>query len=178
MVQSFSVLQARMGRAWKGRCPTHSRSSVLQWAFESLVLVTPIDCPLLSSVNDIKFSLLASSHAVIRMVDALELDKSIYRVGTSKIFCKAGVLAELEEQLFDIFSRLQARAQMWTARHQTKKVLNRAGAIWTIQRNVRVYGELRDWPSWQLYTKVRYDEPLMFWSLTEDLGLPSTCSYL
>ena len=66
---------------------------------------------------------------------------------------------------------------MWTARRQMKKVLNRADAIRTIQRNARVYGELRDWPWWQLYTKVRYGEPLMFRSLTEDLGPPSTCSY-
>lgn len=96
--------------------------------------------------------------ACLRMVDALELDKSIYRVGTSKIFFKAGVLAELEERrdmlLFDIFSRLQAVARMWTARRQMKKILNRAVAIRSIQRNARVYGELRDWPWWQLYTKV------------------------
>ena len=111
-----------------------------------------------------KYSLLASSHTVICMVDALELDKSIYRVGTSK-------MAELEEQrdapLFDIFLRLQARVQMWTARRQMKKVLNRASVIRIIQRNARVYG----------YTKVCYGELLMFRSLTEDLGPPSTCSY-
>ncbi len=96
--------------------------------------------------------------ACLRMVDALELDKSIYRIGTSKIFFKAGVLAELEERrdghLFDIFSRLQAVARMWTARRQMKKILNRAVAIRTIQRNARIYAELRDWPWWQLYTKV------------------------
>lgn len=93
-----------------------------------------------------------------RMVTALELDQSIFRVGTSKIFFKAGVLAELEERrdalLFEIFSRLQAVARMWTARRQMKKILNRAVAIRTIQRNARVYGELREWPWWQLYTKV------------------------
>ncbi|KAF7972288.1 hypothetical protein HWV62_18538 [Athelia sp. TMB] len=97
--------------------------------------------------------------ACLRMVDALELDKSIYRVGTSKIFFKAGVLAELEERrdalLYSIFTKLQARARMWTARRQMKKILNRAVAIRTIQRNARVYGELRDWPWWQLYTKDR-----------------------
>ncbi|THH09667.1 hypothetical protein EW145_g1839 [Phellinidium pouzarii] len=97
--------------------------------------------------------------ACLRMVDALELDKTTFRIGTSKIFFKAGVLAELEERrdtlLFDIFSRLQAAARMWTARRQMKKVLNRAIAIRTIQRNARVYGELREWPWWQLYTKVR-----------------------
>ncbi|KAJ6591377.1 myosin II heavy chain [Mycena sp. CBHHK59/15] len=87
-----------------------------------------------------------------RMVKALELDDAIFKIGTSKIFFKAGVLAELEERRF---SRLQAVARMWTARRQMKKVLNRAVAIRTIQRNARVYGELREWPWWQLYTKVR-----------------------
>ncbi|KAJ7078394.1 myosin II heavy chain [Mycena crocata] len=94
-----------------------------------------------------------------RMVKTLELDDAIFKIGTSKIFFKAGVLAELEERrdmlLFEIFSRLQAVARMWTARRQMKKVLNRAVAIRTIQRNARVYGELREWPWWQLYTKVR-----------------------
>lgn len=94
-----------------------------------------------------------------RMVSFLELDESIFKIGTSKIFFKAGVLAELEERrdilLFDIFTRIQATARMWTARRQMKKILNRAIAVRTIQRNARVYNELREWPWWQLYTKVR-----------------------
>ena len=97
--------------------------------------------------------------ACLRMVDALELDKMSFKIGTSKIFFKAGVLAELEERrdalLFDVFSRMQAMARMWTARRQIKKILNRAAAVRTIQRNARVYGELREWGWWQLYTKVR-----------------------
>ncbi|KAF9234323.1 nonmuscle myosin heavy chain b [Melanogaster broomeanus] len=97
--------------------------------------------------------------ACLRMVGALELDTELYRVGTSKIFFKAGVLAELEERrdalLYDVFSRLQAVARKFSARRQMKKILNRAIAIRTIQRNARVYGDLRDWPWWQLYTKVR-----------------------
>ena len=96
--------------------------------------------------------------ACLRMVDALGLDQQSYRIGTSKIFFKAGVLAEQEERrdalLFNIFSRFQSAARMWTARRQMKKVLNRAIAIRTIQRNARIYGDLRDWPWWQLYTKV------------------------
>ncbi|KAF5366211.1 hypothetical protein D9758_005722 [Tetrapyrgos nigripes] len=94
-----------------------------------------------------------------KMVAALELDEALFKIGMSKIFFKAGVLAELEERrdslLFEIFSKLQAAARMWTARRQIKKVLNRASAIRTIQKNARVYNELRDWPWWQLYTKVR-----------------------
>ncbi|KAF9519353.1 hypothetical protein BS47DRAFT_1337113 [Hydnum rufescens UP504] len=97
--------------------------------------------------------------ACTRMVEALDLDSSSYAIGNSKVFFKAGVLAELEERrdalLFDIFSRLQAVGRMYTARRQMKKILNRAVAVRTIQRNARVYGELREWPWWQLYTKVR-----------------------
>jgi len=96
--------------------------------------------------------------ACLRMIDALDLDKTLFRIGTSKIFFKAGVLAELEERrdgtLYDIFSRLQAQARKFSARRQMKKILNRAVAIRTIQRNARIYAELREWPWWQLYTKV------------------------
>lgn len=97
--------------------------------------------------------------ACLRMVDALELDKTVFKIGTSKVFFKAGVLAELEERrdalLYDVFSRFQAVARMWSARRQMKKILNRAVAVRTIQRNARIYGELKSWPWWQLYTKVR-----------------------
>ncbi|KAE8226689.1 hypothetical protein CF319_g739 [Tilletia indica] len=94
-----------------------------------------------------------------RMVEALELEPSSFKIGTSKIFFKAGILALLEERrdshLYDIFSRFQAACRMFTARRQMKKILNRAAAVRTIQRNARLYVELREWPWWQLYTKVR-----------------------
>lgn len=109
--------------------------------------------------------------ASLRMVNALELDTATFKIGTSKIFFKAGVLAELEERrdalLYDIFSRLQAVSRMFSARRQMKKILNRAVAIRTIQRNARVYGDLRDWPWWQLYTKVRVS--LLFMNLADRL---------
>ena len=97
--------------------------------------------------------------ACARMIEDLDLDQSSYAIGNSKIFFKAGVLAVLEERrdalLFDIFSRLQAAGRRFTARRQIKKILNRAAAVKTIQRNARIYGDLRDWEWWQLYTKVR-----------------------
>lgn len=100
-----------------------------------------------------------SREACRRMVSFLELDENVFKIGTSKIFFKAGVLAELEERrdklLFNIFARIQAAARKWTTRRQMKKILNRAIAVRTIQRNARVYNELREWPWWQLYTKVR-----------------------
>lgn len=116
--------------------------------------------------------------ACLTMVDALELDKAVFKIGTSKIFFKAGVLAELEERrdalLYEIFSRLQAMARMWTARRQMKKILNRAVAIRTIQRNARIYGDLKNWPWWQLYTKVK-DPSITYKASDLDLSRFALC---
>ena len=87
-----------------------------------------------------------------------DLSKNLITDETVKLLADLGRAVKLEERrdalLFDVFSRLQAAARMWTARRQMKKVLNRAMAVRTIQRNARIYGELREWPWWQLYTKV------------------------
>lgn len=100
---------------------------------------------------------------------ALELDSEFYAVGTTKIFFKAGILAELEERrdnlLTDIFRRFQAAARMHIHRRRINKLINRAQAVRTIQRNARAYIELRDWQWWSLYTKVR---PLLAATRTDD----------
>lgn len=97
--------------------------------------------------------------AAERIAEALELDKGFYKIGATKIFFKAGILAELEERrdnlLHDIFQRLQSAARMYVARRRILKLINRAQAVRTIQRNARAYLELRDWPWWSLYVKVR-----------------------
>jgi myosin protein heavy chain len=94
-----------------------------------------------------------------RMMEALNLDKSAFRIGLNKIFFKAGVLAELEEKrdelLFDIFTRLQANCRKLICQRRVRKQLNRDAAIRTIQRNAKIYLELKNWPWWMLYTKLR-----------------------
>uniref|UniRef100_A0A183BAC0 Myosin motor domain-containing protein n=1 Tax=Echinostoma caproni TaxID=27848 RepID=A0A183BAC0_9TREM len=58
--------------------------------------------------------------AVMKMLEVLELNSGLYRIGHSKIFFKAGVLAQLEEDrdihLTDIIIRFQARARGYLAR--------------------------------------------------------------
>jgi len=96
--------------------------------------------------------------AASRILAALEMDTSHFRIGLTKVFFKAGVLAELEERrdglLYGIFARLQAVARKYVARRQIRKILGRAVAARRIQTNARLYGELREWGWWQLYTKV------------------------
>ncbi|KAA1065110.1 hypothetical protein PGT21_025068 [Puccinia graminis f. sp. tritici] len=97
--------------------------------------------------------------ACIRMLGALELDESVYKIGLTKVFFKSGVLAELEERrdeyLYEIFTNLQANCRSFIHQRKMKKVLNKAMSIRTIQRNARIYNELKSWPWWQLYTRVR-----------------------
>ena len=75
----------------------------------------------------------AGCKACTWMVEVLDLDSSSYAIRNSKIFFKARILAELEEQhdayLYDLFSWLQAAGQMYTACWQMKKVLQWASAV-------------------------------------------------
>ncbi|WVR03781.1 hypothetical protein IAU60_000776 [Kwoniella sp. DSM 27419] len=107
--------------------------------------------------------------AAERVAEALDLDKQLYKIGVTKIFFKAGVLAELEERrdnlLNDLFKRFQSAARMHVARRRTLKLINRAQAVRTIQRNTKIYLQLQDWPWWSVYTKVR---PLLAASRTDD----------
>ena len=53
-------------------------------------------------------------------IQALELDSNLYRIGQSKIFFRAGVLAHLEEErdikLTDLVTQFQARARGFLGR--------------------------------------------------------------
>lgn len=104
-----------------------------------------------------------------RITEALELDSAVFRIGLNKIFFKSGILAELEEKrdelLYDIFARLQAGCRKFVCMRRVRKQLNRDAAIRTIQRNARIYLELKSWPWWPLYTKVR---PLLAATRTDE----------
>lgn len=93
------------------------------------------------------------------MLEKLKLDKALYRVGLTKVFFRAGVLAELEEQrdalISEIMSRFQAVARGYTARRIAYKRLYRTEATRVIQQNFRVYLDLCKNPWWQLLVKMK-----------------------
>merc|ERR1712048_441145 len=67
------------------------------------------------------------------MIEALELDRNLYRIGQSKIFFRAGLLAH---------------------RNYVKRT-QQLNAIRILQRNCAAYLKLRNWQWWRLYTKVK-----------------------
>ncbi|XP_046855996.1 myosin-11-like [Xenia sp. Carnegie-2017] len=97
--------------------------------------------------------------AAQQMLDFLELDKNSYRVGQSKIFFRAGVLAKLEEdrdtKLTEIITIFQAFCRGNLARKNYEKRTQQLNAIRVLQKNCLNYLKFRNWPWWRLFTKTK-----------------------
>ena len=93
------------------------------------------------------------------MLEKLDLDKALYRVGLTKVFFRAGVLAELEEQrdslIRDIMSNFQSTARGFIQRRIANKRLYRAEATRIIQHNFQVYIDLCNNPWWGLFVRMK-----------------------
>ncbi|KAK4447484.1 myosin type-2 heavy chain 1 [Podospora aff. communis PSN243] len=93
------------------------------------------------------------------MLEKFGLDRTLYRVGLTKVFFRAGVLAELEEQrdalITEIMSRFQSMARGYMQRRIAFKRLYRAEATRVIQRNFHVYLDLCQSPWWQLLVRMK-----------------------
>merc|ERR1719195_1332567 len=94
-----------------------------------------------------------------KMIEALELDPGLYRIGQSKIFFRAVVLAHLEEErdlrITDLVVKFQAYCRGQLARRNYQKRVQQLNAIRILQRNCAAYLKLRNWQWWRLYTKVK-----------------------
>ncbi|KAI8393832.1 Myh9 protein, partial [Radiomyces spectabilis] len=93
------------------------------------------------------------------LLDCMELDHDRYRIGTTKVFFKATVLADLEEardkKLGEYITRFQAMCRRYIARRHISRVARQTEAIKVMQRNARIYVTLREWPWWKVYAKLK-----------------------
>ena len=93
------------------------------------------------------------------LLEKLQLDPAWYRIGLTKVFFRAGVLAELEEQreslIREIVSRFQSLARGFVRRRIVNKTLYRAEAARIIHQNFRVYLDLQANPWWRLFVRMR-----------------------
>ncbi|XP_048373048.1 myosin-10-like isoform X2 [Sphaerodactylus townsendi] len=109
--------------------------------------------------NAIPKGFMDGKQACERMIKALELDSNLYRIGQSKIFFRAGVLAHLEEErdlkITDIIVSFQAAARGYLARKAFMKKQQQMSALKVMQRNCAAYLKLRHWQWWRLFTKVK-----------------------
>ncbi|XP_056608311.1 myosin-9 isoform X1 [Triplophysa dalaica] len=97
--------------------------------------------------------------ACVLMIRALELDPNLFRIGQSKVFFRAGVLAHLEEErdmkITDVIINFQAWCRGYVARKAFAKRQQQLTAMRVIQRNCAAYLKLRNWQWWRLFTKVK-----------------------
>ncbi|XP_041077288.1 myosin-10-like isoform X4 [Polyodon spathula] len=109
--------------------------------------------------NAIPKGFMDGKQACERMIRALELDLNLFRIGQSKIFFRAGVLAHLEEErdlkITDIIIYFQAVCRGYLARKAFAKKQQQLSALKVLQRNCAAYLKLRHWQWWRLFTKVK-----------------------
>ncbi|XP_017025608.1 myosin heavy chain, muscle isoform X24 [Drosophila kikkawai] len=103
------------------------------------------------------------------ILESTSLDPDMYRIGHTKVFFRAGVLGQMEEfrdeRLGKIMSWMQAWARGYLARKGFKKLQEQRVALKVVQRNLRKYLQLRTWPWYKLWQKVK---PLLNVSRIED----------
>ncbi|XP_037392397.1 myosin-9a [Pygocentrus nattereri] len=109
--------------------------------------------------NAIPKGFMDGKQACVLMIKALELDSNLYRIGQSKVFFRAGVLAHLEEErdlkITDVIIKFQAWCRGHVARKAFAKRQQQLTAMRVIQRNCAAYLKLRNWQWWRLFTKVK-----------------------
>ncbi|KAF3846928.1 hypothetical protein F7725_004006 [Dissostichus mawsoni] len=107
--------------------------------------------------NAIPKGFMDGKQACERMIKALELDLNLFRIGQSKIFFRAGVLAHLEEErdlkITDIIIYFQAVCRGYLARKSFAKKQQQLSALKVLQRNCAAYLKLKHWQWWRLFTK-------------------------
>ncbi|XP_072325690.1 unconventional myosin-XVIIIa isoform X2 [Scyliorhinus torazame] len=107
--------------------------------------------------------------AVEELLESLDLEKSSYHIGLSRVFFRAGTLVKLEEQRDEQTRRditlFQAACRGYLARQYFKKRKIQELAIRCIQKNIQKNKGVKNWPWWKLFTTVR---PLIEVQLTEE----------
>ncbi|NWW07358.1 MY18A protein, partial [Oreocharis arfaki] len=125
--------------------------------------------PHLTKKHGRNYIVVDEKRAVEELLESLDLEKSSYHMGLSRVFFRAGSLARLEEQRDTQTSRnitlFQAACRGFLARQHFKKRKIQDLAIRCMQKNIKKNKGVKDWPWWKLFTTVR---PLIQVQLTED----------
>ncbi|CAL1689368.1 unnamed protein product [Lasius platythorax] len=107
--------------------------------------------------------------AAAAVLESTGLDPDMYRLGHTKVFFRAGVLGQMEElrdeRLGKIVSWMQAYIRGYLSRKDYQKLQEQRLALQVVQRNLRKYLQLRTWPWYKLWQKIK---PLLNVTRVED----------
>ncbi|XP_055702061.1 myosin heavy chain, muscle isoform X20 [Phlebotomus papatasi] len=107
--------------------------------------------------------------AASAILDSTGFDPDLYRLGNTKVFFRAGVLGQMEELRDERLSKIMTWLQSWIrgylSRKEFHKLQEQRLALQVVQRNLRKYLQLRTWPWYKLWQKVK---PLLNVTRIED----------
>ncbi|XP_044728587.1 myosin heavy chain, muscle isoform X10 [Chrysoperla carnea] len=103
------------------------------------------------------------------ILEFINMEADQFRMGKTKVFFRAGVLGQMEElrdeRLSKILSWMQSWIRGYLSRKDFIKLQEQRLALQVVQRNLRKYLQLRTWPWWKLWQKVK---PLLNVTRVED----------
>ncbi|CAI4225176.1 unnamed protein product [Auanema sp. JU1783] len=101
----------------------------------------------------------ASTGILDKLANEGSLSDEEFKVGNTKVFFKAGILARLEdlrdEILAKIMTMLQSRVRYYLAQNEVRRRQDQQSGLLVVQRNVRSWCTLRTWDWFKLYGKVK-----------------------
>ncbi|KAL2765502.1 unconventional myosin-XVIIIa isoform b [Daubentonia madagascariensis] len=149
-------------RMYRQGYPDHMVFSEFRRRFDVLA-------PHLSKKHGRNYIVVDERRAVEELLESLDLEKSSCCMGLSRVFFRAGTLAQLEEQRDEQTSKnltlFQAACRGYLARQHFKKRKIQDLAIRCVQKNIKKNKGVKDWPWWKLFTTVR---PLIEVQLSEE----------
>uniref|UniRef100_A0A158PAE5 Myosin head n=1 Tax=Angiostrongylus cantonensis TaxID=6313 RepID=A0A158PAE5_ANGCA len=100
-----------------------------------------------------------ASAMLARLVKEKKLTDENFRVGYTKVFFKAGIVAYLEDlrdtRLAQLITGFQAQIRWYYQMLEKKRLVKFIAAVKSIQRSIRNYVMLRTWSWFKLYGKVK-----------------------
>ncbi|KAJ4926594.1 hypothetical protein JOQ06_014344 [Pogonophryne albipinna] len=94
-----------------------------------------------------------------KLLQSIDVDKSQYRFGHTKVFFKAGLLGTLEEmrdeKLVELVTMTQALCRGYLMRREFVKMMARREAVYSIQYNIRAFMNVKTWPWMKLYFRIK-----------------------
>ncbi|CAD6194130.1 unnamed protein product [Caenorhabditis auriculariae] len=101
----------------------------------------------------------ASKAMLRKLAKANQINVDNFKIGATKVFFRAGMLARLEElrdeALSKVMVKFQAATRAYLALCDYKSRLDREDAYPLIQENVRAWIKLRSWPWFRLFSRLK-----------------------
>ncbi|PAV56307.1 hypothetical protein WR25_15725 [Diploscapter pachys] len=93
------------------------------------------------------------------LCEEIGIDEDRYQIGKTKVFCKVGVISELEKRRRDhinyLLEGLQAQIRAYNSLKECRLRQEKHDAMLLIQSNVKAFASLSNWPWYRLYSIAR-----------------------